>query len=451
MPRNDRSTSGRYNLGVRIVTSAPTRIDLAGGTIDIWPLYLFHPGAQTLNAAISVRATARLESRDDGRIAIRSEDTGVSLEADDWRELWDRKELRLLSFLVHFFEARGITLTTSSQSPAGAGIAGSSALNVAVCAALAEWKRTHYDPEGLLQVAMNVEARAINVPTGLQDYRPALYGGIAAVELEADGVKRVPLNVDLAELQKRIVLCYTGEPQKLRHEQLGDYQASHRRRPVHLRLLRTHPRHRCRHARGARARRLGCGRPRDCAGVGEPEAAGAWRDHARHRRSDCPSDCGRRDGGEGLRCWRRRLHVQLRASSSARRSLLPLPAEVRGCSTIRSSATGCRVDNKSIAQVLAQIADLLEIKDENAFKIRAYRSAADVIATWPDAVARMDAQQLRAIPGVGEDLAAKIRELAELAARRITRSCSHSSRQRSSICSACRVSGRKRWRCSTRP
>jgi D-glycero-alpha-D-manno-heptose-7-phosphate kinase len=143
---------------------------------------------------------------------IRSEDTGASVEADDWRELWDRKELRLLSFLVHFFEARGITLTTTSQSPAGAGIAGSSALNVAVCAALAEWKRTHYDPEGLLQVAMNVEARAINVPTGLQDYRPALYGGIAAVELEADGVKRVPLSVDFAELQKRVVLCYTGEP-----------------------------------------------------------------------------------------------------------------------------------------------------------------------------------------------------------------------------------------------
>jgi DNA polymerase (family 10) len=71
------------------------------------------------------------------------------------------------------------------------------------------------------------------------------------------------------------------------------------------------------------------------------------------------------------------------------------------------------VDNKSIAQVLAQIADLLEIKGDNAFKIRAYRSAADVIATWPDAVARMDAQQLRTIPGVGKDLATKIRELAE--------------------------------------
>jgi D-glycero-alpha-D-manno-heptose-7-phosphate kinase len=120
--------------------------------------------------------------------------------------------LRLLSLLVHFFEVRGFTLTTTSESPAGAGIAGSSALNVAVCAALAEWKRTHYEPEALLQIAMNVEAQAIAVPTGLQDYRPALYGGIAAVELEADGVRRVPLDVDLGELQQRIVLCYTGEP-----------------------------------------------------------------------------------------------------------------------------------------------------------------------------------------------------------------------------------------------
>jgi D-glycero-alpha-D-manno-heptose-7-phosphate kinase len=184
-------------VGIR--ASAPTRIDLAGGTIDIWPLYLFHPGAQTLNAAISLRATALVEP-------------GVTVEADDWRDLRPPTKLRLLSLLVHFFEARGMTLTTSSDSPAGAGLAGSSALNVAVCAALSEWKRTHYEPEALLQVAMNVEAQAIGVPTGLQDYRPALYGGMAAIELDVDAVRRVPLDVDLSELHQRIVLCYTGEP-----------------------------------------------------------------------------------------------------------------------------------------------------------------------------------------------------------------------------------------------
>ena len=92
-----------YICLVVIETSAPTRIDLAGGTIDIWPLYLFHPGAQTLNAAISLRARARVESRSDDRIVIRSEDTGVTVEASDWRGLRDRRELRLVTLLVHFF------------------------------------------------------------------------------------------------------------------------------------------------------------------------------------------------------------------------------------------------------------------------------------------------------------------------------------------------------------
>jgi DNA polymerase (family X) len=74
------------------------------------------------------------------------------------------------------------------------------------------------------------------------------------------------------------------------------------------------------------------------------------------------------------------------------------------------------VDNASIAQVLGEIADLLEIKGENAFKIRAYRSAADTIATTGDAVARMTDTQLRGIPGIGKDLAARIRELADTGA-----------------------------------
>ena len=59
---------------------------------------------------------------------------------------------------------------------------------------------------------MNVECQAIRVPTGVQDYRPALYGGIAAIELGVDGIKRVALDVDPRELERRIVLAYTGAP-----------------------------------------------------------------------------------------------------------------------------------------------------------------------------------------------------------------------------------------------
>jgi DNA polymerase (family X) len=76
------------------------------------------------------------------------------------------------------------------------------------------------------------------------------------------------------------------------------------------------------------------------------------------------------------------------------------------------------VDNRPVAQVLSEIADLLEIKGENVFKIRAYRSAADTIAAWADPVARMDDAQLHELPGIGKDLAKKIRELVDTGACR---------------------------------
>ncbi len=193
-----------------IEASAPTRIDLAGGTLDIWPLYLFHERAQTLNAAISLRARCSIRPRSDTRIAIFSEDTGVHVEADHWSELRENHDLRLLGRLLHYFQAEGLELRTRCDSPVGAGIAGSSALNIAVCGALAAWCERAVPDDLLLQIAQNVEAQVIDVPTGAQDYRPALFGGISAVELDVDGVRRVALNVDPFELQERIVLAYTN-------------------------------------------------------------------------------------------------------------------------------------------------------------------------------------------------------------------------------------------------
>ena len=196
---------------MRISASAPTRIDLAGGTIDIWPLYLFHAGAQTLNAAISLRARAWIEPRPDERIELVSEDIDKQ-ENLSFDQLPGDETLPLLAKLVHRFGARGIRLTTRGESPAGAGLAGSSALNVAVCGALAAHTGQEIEGEDLLDIAKDVEAQVIKVPTGLQDYRPALYGGIAAVELHAGKPLRVALDVDAGELERRIVLCYTGEP-----------------------------------------------------------------------------------------------------------------------------------------------------------------------------------------------------------------------------------------------
>src|SRR2546426_9007193 len=71
------------------------------------------------------------------------------------------------------------------------------------------------------------------------------------------------------------------------------------------------------------------------------------------------------------------------------------------------------MDNAGIARILREIADLLEIKNDNAFKIRAYRNGADIAANHPHELARLDAPSLREIPGIGKDLAARIREIAD--------------------------------------
>lgn len=199
-------------IRVRIASSAPTRIDLAGGTIDIWPLYLFHDGATTLNAAISLRAHVEIESRSDGRIGLRSIDTDRTVQADSWSALDGAGDLSLLALLARHYRVEGATVTTRGESPAGAGIAGSSALCIALCGAMARWSGASTAPDDLLQVAMNVECQTIRVPTGVQDYRPAIYGGVAAVELRVDGIRRVAIDVDPRELERRIVLAYTGAP-----------------------------------------------------------------------------------------------------------------------------------------------------------------------------------------------------------------------------------------------
>lgn len=70
------------------------------------------------------------------------------------------------------------------------------------------------------------------------------------------------------------------------------------------------------------------------------------------------------------------------------------------------------MDNLSIARLLSEAADLMELGQENPFKVRAYRNGAQVVAALPDPVTLMNAVQLRALPGIGKDLAAKLEEIA---------------------------------------
>jgi D-glycero-alpha-D-manno-heptose-7-phosphate kinase len=198
-----------------IESSAPTRVDLAGGTIDIWPLYLFHPGATTVNFGISLRAHCRIETRADDRIILESKDRDVVFETDlaHLDELFQEERLELISKMVHFFKpTTGIHLTTSCQAPAGAGLGGSSALAIALVGALNRLAGNRYPEHKFITLVANVESTVIKSPAGFQDYYGAFYGNVNCIHFRTEGIEREALEVDVVELERRIAICYTGEP-----------------------------------------------------------------------------------------------------------------------------------------------------------------------------------------------------------------------------------------------
>jgi len=198
-----------------IEASAPTRVDLAGGTIDIPPLFLFHEGAATVNFAVDLLARCRLETRDDDRVFIESVDRRESFETSlgNLHELKDEPRLELLSKLVYFFKPEtGFNMITESEAPAGAGLAGSSTLNIACIGALNRLVGERYAPEKFIPIAAAVECQVIRVPTGYQDYYSAQYGAVSAIHFRPDGMHREALEIDTGTLESRMVVIYTEEP-----------------------------------------------------------------------------------------------------------------------------------------------------------------------------------------------------------------------------------------------
>jgi D-glycero-alpha-D-manno-heptose-7-phosphate kinase len=198
-----------------IKSTAPTRIDLAGGTLDIWPLYLRFENPPTLNAAINLYATVELTPRSDRKVFVESKDLSCQVKSNSIASLPERHPLDLiLKTLKYYRPKKGLSIVTSSDAPPGSGIGGSSALNIALHGALNAFTKKGLGKRQMLEVAMNIETQVISVPTGWQDYFPPLYGGVRSVRPGFDGVDSVALPVSLQELSRSMILCYTGKPRR---------------------------------------------------------------------------------------------------------------------------------------------------------------------------------------------------------------------------------------------
>ena len=111
---------------MKVSATAPTRIDLAGGTLDVYPLYLFEGGGLTVNAAINIYGHVTVETQpDDTRVRIRSEDTGAEETFASMAEISMGGKLDLAKKALRFYcqhSRGGLKVTMRSEAPHGSGL-----------------------------------------------------------------------------------------------------------------------------------------------------------------------------------------------------------------------------------------------------------------------------------------------------------------------------------------
>lgn len=208
-----------------IEVRSPTRVDLAGGTLDLWPLYNFVGGAQTTNIAIDIWTTARLEPREDESIELVSDDLGLNARYRNLGEALadpDPRMSLLKAHLDYWKPRQGFRLQTSSQSPVGGGLGGSSSLTISILKAFERMTRESFrDTHGRVHVAHNLEAAVLNTPTGTQDYYPADAGGICVLKYDMSGIHAQILSVEGTPFEEQFLLVHTG---KAHHSGLNNFE-----------------------------------------------------------------------------------------------------------------------------------------------------------------------------------------------------------------------------------
>jgi D-glycero-alpha-D-manno-heptose-7-phosphate kinase len=197
------------------LVTAPVRVDLAGGTLDIYPLETFFHPAMTVNVAVAppVRAAFRPMRRPVLRVTARDQQMSVSYHSIAQIPASGGALPLIAALLRHHHPKGGFFIETRSSVPKGSGLGGSSALAVALFRLLEKVAhRRPISPERMVGLLQTLESRVIEAPTGVQDYYPAIFGGVQALWYEGGEVRREVLPARATGfLDKTLLLAYTGQ------------------------------------------------------------------------------------------------------------------------------------------------------------------------------------------------------------------------------------------------
>ena len=199
----------------------PVRVDFAGGTLDLWPIYAMMGDCLTVNAAVDLWIEIEISRLGPGH-QLTSRDLGHDLRF----EVWPAEPPAGLSWVWRVLDASGAppaAVSIHSPVPQGSGLGVSSCLGVGLLgAALGEAAG-----QGLasrVPVLRDLESKELQTPTGWQDYYPAALGGALALHWDQPLPRWEHLEPH-PDLLAELVVFYTGKPH---HSGLTNWEAYRR-------------------------------------------------------------------------------------------------------------------------------------------------------------------------------------------------------------------------------
>lgn len=207
-----------------IKKQSPTRVDLSGGTLDCWPLFLLVDSCVTINLAVSIFTHVTLEPREGLAIDIHMRDMKYKKSFASLNELVTCKDPELKMVQVHaaFWKPKtGFALETFSESPIGGGLGGSSSLSISLIKAFSQWMGSDFGIYEMVTLSANLEAQVLSKMTGTQDYFPAIQPGLNAIHYTPKGAEIESLKLAKEFWDAHLSLVYTGQPH---HSGLNNWQ-----------------------------------------------------------------------------------------------------------------------------------------------------------------------------------------------------------------------------------
>lgn len=199
----------------------------------MWPLYNFVGNATTINLAIDIWTRVDYLKRTDGVIKMKSLDLKKEWSFDSMDMFMKTLDPKVVLYQKIFerFQTdenifrrleEGFEITTSSESPMGGGLGGSSSLLISILKAIYDLGEKKYtSAHELVHLAHNIEADFLKTPTGTQDYYPAVTGGLSFIDYNSAGIQQKTFAIDGTPFHDHFLLVYTG---RSHHSGLNNFE-----------------------------------------------------------------------------------------------------------------------------------------------------------------------------------------------------------------------------------